>query len=102
MSVAKVELGRYLSYDKRMSVNGKESCGSCHRQELVFTHGRALAEGTTRQIHPRSAMSLANVAYVPSLTLANPTLDSLEEQALVPMLSEDLPNSASRDMRRRS
>jgi cytochrome c peroxidase len=26
MSAAKVELGRYLFYDKRMSVNGKESC----------------------------------------------------------------------------
>ena len=97
-----MDLGRYLSYDERMSVNGKESCGSCHRQELAFTDGRAHAEGTTRQIQPRSAMSLANVAYAPSLTLANPTLDSLEEQALAPMLGEDLPNSASRDMRRHS
>jgi cytochrome c peroxidase len=34
-------------------------------------------------------MSLANVAYAPSLTWANPTLDSLEEQALVPMLGEE-------------
>ena len=47
MSAAKVELGRYLFYDKRMSVNGKESCGSCHQQELAFTDGRARAEGTT-------------------------------------------------------
>jgi cytochrome c peroxidase len=39
MSVAKVEVGRYLFYDKRMSVNGKESCGTCHRQELAFTDG---------------------------------------------------------------
>src|SRR5271170_7490661 len=89
MSVEKVELGRYLFYDKRMSVNGKESCGSCHRQELAFTDGRAHAAGTTGQLHPRGAMSLANVAYVPFLTWANPTLTSLEEQALVPMLGED-------------
>src|SRR5579863_2519233 len=88
MSVEKVELGRYLFYDKRMSVNGKESCGSCHRQELAFTDGRAHAEGTTGQQHPRSAMSLVNVAYATSLTWANPTLQSLEEQALVPMLGE--------------
>jgi len=46
MSASKAELGRYLFYDKRMSVNGKESCGSCHRQELAFTDGRARAEGT--------------------------------------------------------
>jgi len=42
MSAAKVELGRFLFYDKRISFNGKESCGSCHRQELAFTDGRAL------------------------------------------------------------
>jgi cytochrome c peroxidase len=34
-------------------------------------------------------MSLVNVAYAPRLTWANPTLDSLEEQALVPMLGEE-------------
>ena len=34
-------------------------------------------------------MSLVNVAYAPSLTWANPTLDSLEEQALTPMLGEE-------------
>ena len=89
MSIAKVELGRYLFYDKRMSVNGKESCGSCHRQELAFTDGRSHAEGATGQPHPRSSMSLVNVAYAPSLTWANPALDSLEDQALTPMLGEE-------------
>ncbi len=89
MSAAKVELGRYLFYDKRMSVNGRESCGSCHLQERAFTDGRARAEGTTGQLHPRGSMSLVNVAYVPFLTWAHPTLDSLEEQALAPMLGED-------------
>lgn len=86
MSAAKVELGRYLFYDPRMSFNGKESCATCHRQELAFTDGRAYAEGTTGQAHPRGSMSLVNVAYAPSLTWANPALDSLEEQALTPML----------------
>jgi cytochrome c peroxidase len=66
MTAAKVELGRYLFYDKRMSVSGKESCASCHRQELAFTDGRARAEGTTGELHPRSSMSLVNVAYAPS------------------------------------
>jgi cytochrome c peroxidase len=89
MNAAKVELGRYLFYDKRMSSNGKESCASCHRQELAFTDGRAQAEGTTGKIHPRSSMSLANVGYSPLLTWANPSLSSLEEQALIPMLGSD-------------
>jgi cytochrome c peroxidase len=47
MSVAKVELGRYLFYDKRLSVNGKTACATCHRQDLAFTDGRAQAKGTT-------------------------------------------------------
>ena len=89
MTAAKAELGRYLFYDKRVSVNGKESCASCHRQELAFTDGRTHAEGTTGQAHPRGSMSLVNVAYAPLLTWANPTLDSLEEQALIPMLGEE-------------
>ena len=89
MTPAKVEFGRYLFYDKRMSVNSKTSCGTCHKQELAFTDGRARAEGTMGDLHPRSAMSLVNVAYAPVLTWAHPTLDSLEKQALIPMLGED-------------
>jgi cytochrome c peroxidase len=89
MSAAKVELGRYLFYDARMSVNGKESCATCHRQELAFTDGRSRAQGATGQLHPRSSMSLVNVAYVPFLTWANPTITSLEQQMLTPMLGEE-------------
>ena len=78
MSAAKVELGRYLFYDRRMSVNAKESCGTCHQQALAFTDGRPRAQGGTGQLHPRGSMSLVNVAYVPFLTWANPTITSLE------------------------
>jgi hypothetical protein len=89
MTAEKVELGRHLFYDQRLSVNGKQSCAGCHRQGLAFTDGLAHAKGTTGAIHPRSSMSLVNVAYAPSLTWANPKLDALEPQALVPMLGTD-------------
>ena len=72
MTAAKVELGRYLFYDKRMSVNGKSSCATCHKQELAFTDGRAVGVGATGELHPRSAMSLVNVAYSAALTWSNP------------------------------
>lgn len=88
MSVAKFELGRRLFYDKRLSGNQTQSCASCHDQALAFTDGLAHAEGSTGQIHPRSAMSLVNVAYAATLTWANPVLRELEEQALVPMFGE--------------
>jgi cytochrome c peroxidase len=89
MSVSKVELGRRLFYDKRMSVNGKESCASCHRQELAFTDGRAQAQGATGELQPRSSMSLANVGYNPSLTWDDPDLRRLEDQALIPMFGTE-------------
>lgn len=85
-NAAKVELGRHLFYDARLSVNGRQSCATCHRQELAFADGRAVAVGTTGEVHPRGSMNLANVAYAPALTWANPTLQSLESQALIPML----------------
>jgi cytochrome c peroxidase len=88
MSEEKARLGRYLFYDKRLSANGTQSCATCHRQELAFTDGRATSTGATGQNHPRSAMSLVNVAYSAVLTWANPALRSLEEQALIPMFSE--------------
>ncbi|WP_437731009.1 MbnH family di-heme enzyme [Sorangium sp. So ce1335] len=88
MSAVKVELGRRLFYDRRLSGNGTYSCGSCHLQELAFTDGLASAMGSTGQMHSRGSMSLANVAYLTTLTWGNPLIDSLEEQALSPMFGE--------------
>jgi cytochrome c peroxidase len=88
MSVAKVELGRHLFYDQRLSADNTMSCASCHHQDKAFTDGRALSEGVTKELGSRSAMSLANVAYLPVLTWANPHLTALEVQALVPLFGE--------------
>jgi cytochrome c peroxidase len=89
MSEAKVELGRFLFYDTKLSGNQTQSCGTCHLQELAFTDGLAQAEGSTGEIHPRSSMSVANAGYAASLTWANPAVVLLEAQALVPMFGED-------------
>ena len=68
MTAEKVELGRYLFHDKRLSVNGTQACASCHRQELAFTDGRAVGIGATGEHHQRGPMSLVNVAYSATLT----------------------------------
>ncbi|MET1084756.1 MAG: MbnH family di-heme enzyme, partial [Burkholderiales bacterium] len=85
MSVAKVELGRHLFYDLRLSGNGQQSCATCHQQEKAFTDGLKTSAGSTGEDHPRNSMSLVNVAYAATLTWANPTMTRLEDQALVPM-----------------
>ncbi len=85
VTAAKVALGRYLFYDRRLSANQTQSCATCHEQRFAFTDQKARGVGSTGEIHPRGAMSLANVAYSPALTWANPTMHKLEQQALVPM-----------------
>lgn len=88
MSEAKVRLGRRLFYDTRLSGNGTFSCASCHQQRHAFTDGLAHALGSTGQAHPRSAMSLANVAFNASYGWADGRVRTLEAQMAVPMFNE--------------
>ena len=88
MSAAKVELGRHLFYDVRLSANGTMSCASCHDPRRAFTDGQTFSTGATGEVGTRSAMSLANVAYLPVLTWQNPQLTSLEVHALIPLFGE--------------
>ena len=87
-SLEKARLGRYLFYDRRLSGNETQSCGSCHQQSRAFSDGRATGLGSTREDHPRGPMSLANVGYFSALTWANPVQRELERQALVPLFGE--------------
>jgi cytochrome c peroxidase len=89
MTVAKVELGRRLFYDVRLSQNETQSCATCHEQRLAFTDGLAVSRGSTGEHTPRGSMSLANVAYAATLTWAHPYMTSLERQAQVPMFGDD-------------
>src|SRR5262245_16534224 len=88
MTAAKVDLGRHLFYDTRLSANGTQSCASCHDQAKAFTDGKERAVGSTGEVHPRNSMSLVNVAYAGALTWGNPTIKQLEDQALVPMFGD--------------
>ncbi|MCU0617322.1 MAG: di-heme enzyme [Gemmatimonadaceae bacterium] len=88
MSAAKVDLGRHLFYDRRLSGNGTQSCASCHLQSRAFTDGRVVGIGSTGERHPRNSMSIANVGYASVLNWGNPNLASLEQQALLPMFGE--------------
>ncbi|UPT64823.1 MAG: di-heme enzyme [Hyphomonadaceae bacterium JAD_PAG50586_4] len=88
-TAAKVELGRRLFYDTRLSRDGTMSCASCHRQEQAFTDARATSPGVGGDLTARNSMSLANAGYIPVLTWANPLMHSLEQQALVPLIGQE-------------
>ncbi|MEK9502557.1 MbnH family di-heme enzyme [Gemmatimonadota bacterium DH-20] len=89
MSAEKVELGRHLFYDTRLSGNETQSCATCHQQARAFADPRPRGVGSTGEVHPRGSMSLANVAWVSALTWAHPTLSSLEEQQIAPLFGTD-------------
>ncbi|MCE9599307.1 MAG: di-heme enzyme [Spirochaetia bacterium] len=90
---ARVELGRKLFYDARLSLNQTQSCSSCHKQILSFSDGLMRARGSTGQTHPRNALSLTNVGYFASLTWFNPDLHRLDNQTLIPFFAEDTPTT---------
>lgn len=88
LTAAKVELGRQLFYDPQLSGNGTQSCGDCHFQELAFTDGLVTPEGSTGELLARNSLGLTNSAYTSKLTWANPNLEVLEQQILIPMFGE--------------
>jgi cytochrome c peroxidase len=88
MTREKVELGRHLFYEKRLSVTGQFACASCHLQAKAFTDGKTVGVGATGEKHPRNSMSLTNIGYNSVLTWANPLQNKLESQLLVPLFGE--------------
>jgi cytochrome c peroxidase len=60
-------LGEQLFFDKKLSLDGKVSCGSCHLPQRAFTDGLPRALGHSGRSGTRNAPSLMNVAYATSL-----------------------------------
>jgi cytochrome c peroxidase len=62
-SAAKVELGRYLYFDRRLSADETVSCATCHEPRTAFTDGAAVSTGIRAQKGGRSAPTVINRAY---------------------------------------
>lgn len=88
MTKEKVELGRFLFYDTKLSGNNTMSCASCHLQELAFADGKVTPSGITNEFHTRNAQSLTNVAYNVRQTWVNILHVDLEQQARDPLFGE--------------
>jgi cytochrome c peroxidase len=88
MSAAKVELGKRLFADTRLSITGRYACASCHESGRAFTDGRALARGATGETMALNAPTLINVAYNVSFGWRDAGVRSLEQQMHGPMFNE--------------
>ncbi len=83
----RIELGRRLFYDPQaLSADGTIACASCHRQDRAFADALLLSTGVHGRKHWRSTLSLANVAYAPSL-LWDGAVNSIEHDVLITLTS---------------
>jgi cytochrome c peroxidase len=84
---AKVELGRKLFYDRRLSHNGTISCAMCHVPEQGFTvNEMATAVGIEGRSVRRNAPSLYNIAYATRI-FHDGRESTLEQQVWGPLLA---------------
>lgn len=82
----KVELGKMLFFDRRLSGDGTMSCVTCHIPELGFTDGQAISLSYPTTKHWRNTQTVLNSAFFKAL-FHDGRAESLEDQALFPILS---------------
>jgi len=61
--VERVDLGKKLFFDKRLSINDLQSCADCHKPDMAFTDGRPVERGAEGNFGPRKTMPLFNLAW---------------------------------------
>ncbi|MCL4874895.1 cytochrome-c peroxidase [bacterium] len=84
MTPEKVELGKMLFFDPRLSSTGAVSCASCHNPAFAFTDRLPLALGHKHQAGPRNTPTVLNSAFLTS-QFWDGRAATLEEQALGPV-----------------
>ena len=86
MTAAKIDLGRKLFFDPRLSADGRISCASCHDPKLAFTDGRATASGIEGRRGARNSPTLLNAMFNTG-QFWDGRADRLEDQAVQPLVN---------------
>ncbi len=79
----KVELGKLLFFDKRLSANDTIACASCHVPSMAFTDGQPVSTGIHEQKGGRSAPTAINRVFS-SAQFWDGRAATLEEQSVGP------------------
>ncbi len=82
----KVELGKLLFFDKRLSTNNTIACASCHMPSLAFTDGQPVSTGVHRLQGGRSAPASINRLFS-SAQFWDGRAVTLEDQSTGPFVS---------------
>lgn len=84
LTQAKIELGKQLYFDPRLSDDNSVSCASCHDPKKGWSNGEATALGIGGQRGGRSAPTIINSVYQ-QFQFWDGRAGSLEQQALGPI-----------------
>jgi cytochrome c peroxidase len=87
LTPAKIELGRKLFFDARLSADGRVSCSSCHDPKLAFTDGKAVAEGIFGRRGSRNSPTILNATFNTG-QFWDGRADTLEDQAIQPLINQ--------------
>ncbi|MEK7333454.1 MAG: cytochrome c peroxidase [Nitrospirota bacterium] len=82
----KIELGKKLFFDRRLSGDSTMSCATCHMPELAFTDGQDISLSYPTTKNWRNSPTLINVAFQKYL-FHDGRATTLEDQALFPLMS---------------
>jgi cytochrome c peroxidase len=83
-TTARVELGRALFFDPRLSGSAMISCSTCHNPALGWSDGQPTAVGDGAKRLGRKTPTVLNTAYQP-LQMWDGRMKTLEDQALGPI-----------------
>ena len=84
LELDKIELGRKLFFDKRLSSDETISCSSCHLPEMAFTDGLRVSTGVEGRQTERNSPSILNSIDLPTV-MFDGHLPTLEQQVIVPI-----------------
>ncbi len=97
----KIETGRKLFFDTRLSADGSTSCATCHDPAKAFADGRPVARGIHNALGTRNTPSLVNAGFGRSF-FWDGRATTLEEQVLGPMTNPVEMGLAARDIEART
>lgn len=80
----KIELGKMLYFDRRLSSDGTISCASCHNPKTGFADSSAFSKGVQGKLGTRNSPTVLNSA-LSGFQFWDGRAPSLEEQAKGPM-----------------
>jgi len=93
----RIELGRALFFDPRLSGDGTMSCATCHNPEFGWSDGRPTARGFGGEVLDRASPTVVNTAYN-GIQMWDGREPTLESQAMGPLLNSAEMNLSMEDM----